>query len=95
MTVLQAVLHAVAVFGFAGAGIMAYLYYEQFFAVETPPLEWWLLFVGFGLFALSRLGRLFVVLNGDPAGLFLLVAELAGAGSCCVAGFMLWNKVRL
>lgn len=95
MTVVAGILHVVAAVGFIGSALFAYRYYEQFFAADSPPLEWWLLLFAFGIFALMRLVRAVRAVVGTSQGVYIVIGELIAAGCCCVAGFILWNKVRL
>jgi hypothetical protein len=96
MSVVLAAVHGLSAIMMGAAATFAFLFYRDFFASESFPLEWNLLLAGMGGIALSFLFRagdavLDVGLLGPGTAIFLLL----GSALLVVAGFILWDKFRL
>lgn len=83
---------ALALFGAAGFG---WWYYTDFFAAETHPSEWWMLYLGLAVSGIAVLAEAGSIMTGFDLQNATLIARLTGAGLVLVAGFVFWHKFRL
>lgn len=96
MAVYVTFAYLIGFIGFGTATVLAYLFYRDFFASESPPAEWKILYTGLVSLALSMLFRsLSEPFNArwmpDASSVLLLL----GAALLMTSGFTLWYKFRL
>lgn len=96
MSVVLATLHGLTGVMMGMAAAFAFLFYRDFFASESFPLEWNLLLAGMAGVSISSVLRAadLIVDVGllEPAAAIVL---LLGSALLVVAGFILWDKFRL
>ncbi len=96
MTVVLAALYGLSAIMLGAAAVFAFLFYRDFFASESFPLEWNLLLAGMaGVSISSALRAGDAVLDVGVLKPATAVVLVLGSALLVVAGFILWDKFRL
>ncbi|MDY6770484.1 MAG: hypothetical protein SV186_00840 [Candidatus Nanohaloarchaea archaeon] len=96
MTLTQGVLYGVVALAWIGAGVLAFVFYRDFFAPDKFPLEWKMLLAGIAGLAISHfLFAAAAVVAMPKLSMAAYVVQVLAGALLLVAGFILWDKFRL